>query len=192
MKTRRIHLSNGCGLVAAALAAFLALAGTAAAQAPALMTINNHNGPAPDVVRAQGLEAQAVALCSEFEGKGTALRIARLYEEAASLRAEDDPKRVDDLYLAAAMYKHAGKLDAALRDVTAAAELALMNGRVVDAAHMFVTAATVAQEARKPETVVQLAHRAEMLCNCPMMDPGTAAGIHQRIAHSGRVLVVRR
>jgi hypothetical protein len=193
MKTRRIHPGRSGKLAAASLAALLVLAGTVAAQTPATLSWNHNSGPTPDVGRAAELELRAEALCSQFTGKKSVLvRIARLFEEAATLRADDDPRRAADHDRAAAMYVHAGKLDAALRNETAAAELHLMNGRVVEAAHRFITAATVAQRAGKHDVVAQLAHRAEMLCNCPMMDPFAAQQIHQRIAHSGRVLVVRR
>jgi hypothetical protein len=193
MKTRPIHPRRGGALAAAAVAALLVLAGTGAAQTPAAVSSNHNYGPAPDVGRAAELELRAEALCSQFTGQNSVLvRIARLYEEAAALRADDDPRRANDHEQAAAMYSYAGKLDAALRNETAAAELYLMNGGVVEAAHRFITAATLAQRAGKHDVVAQLAHRAEMLCNCPMMDPFAAQQIHRRIAHSGRVLVVRR
>jgi hypothetical protein len=192
MKTRRIHPGRG-GALAAAAAALLVLAGTGAAQTPAAISSNHNSGPTPDVGRAAELELRAEALSAQCTLKKSELvRIARLFEEAAALRADDDPRRAEDHHRAAAAYSYAGKLDAALRNQTAAAELHLMNGRVVEAAHHFVTAATVAQRAGKHDVVAQLAHRAEMLCNCPMMDPFAAQQIHQRIAHSGRVLVVRR
>jgi hypothetical protein len=179
--------------MAVALAALLVLAGTGAAQSPAVSTSNHRNGPTPDIGRAAELEMRAETLSAQCTLKKSELaRIARLWEEAATLRADDDPRRAHDHEQAAAVYSHAGKLDAALRNETAAAELHLMNGRVVEAAHHFITAATVAQRAGKLEAMAQLVHRAEMLCNCPMMDPFAAEQIHQRIAYTGRVLVVRR
>jgi len=193
MKTRRIHPGRGGALAAASLAALLVLAGTGAAQNPAAISSNHNSGPTPDVGRAAEMEMRAETLSSQYTGKKSELaRIARLYEEAATLRTDDDPRRAHDHEQAAAVYSHAGKLNAALRNETAAAELHLMNGRVVEAAHHFITAATVAQRAGKYEAMAQLVHRAEMLCNCPMMDSFAAERIHQRIAHSGSVLVVRR
>jgi len=192
MKTRNSHLKTGCGLAAAALAALLGLTGPAIAQTTVGSNLERSKGPTPEVARAQVLEARAEALRLEMTKPGATLQMARLYREAADLRADDDSLRAEDYHRAAIMYQHAGRVDGALKNEVLAAEFSLMNGRVVEAAHRFINAAILAQAKGDYQEEVRLAHRAEMLCNCPMMAPSTAGAIHQRIANSGRVLVVSR
>jgi tetratricopeptide (TPR) repeat protein len=172
--------------------AFLALAAPAGpvfAQTTASFTRADGGGPPVDVARAVALEAQADELCTCLTN---CLKIARLYEEAASLRPQGDPQKAVDHELAGMAYHHLGKLRQAQEHTIAAAEAFLAVGDVVNAAHKFINAATVAQERKRHEEAQKLVQRAECLAKSPLLTLAEADRILSRIQPTGRMVVVRR
>jgi hypothetical protein len=80
----------------------------------------------------------------------------------------------------------------AQRNATAAAEAFLMIGDVLNAAHQFIDAATVAQERKRHEEALRFVQRAECLSQSPLLSLAQAELIRGRIQPTGRVLLVRR
>jgi tetratricopeptide (TPR) repeat protein len=189
MMTRQAHLRAGLVGVAAALSVVFALANDGAAQVSPRAAGTSQDGSTVPIAQAMTLEAQANELCS---CRTNCLRIARLYEEEASLRSEDDPQRAVDYQLAAVAYHHEGKLREAQRNATAAADAFLMIGDVLNAAHQFIDAATVAQERKRHEEALRFVQRAECLSQSPLLSLAQAELIRGRIQPTGRVLLVKR
>jgi hypothetical protein len=187
--TTPMHRPSASRIAAAAVAAFLGLAAAANAQT----TGSQGNGSTADAVnisRAEALEAQAAALFSTFPFQFP--RIARLFEKAAHLRAEDDPLRVHDLLFAGKMYHHGRRLGESRHNLTLAAETAMRYGELVTAAHAFLDAAFVALEQKDVETANRLAKRAECLSRSPLIAAGDVSSIRRRLgAAEGPMYVVR-
>jgi len=189
MESRHPQTHRSPFVVAAALLALFVPAGAVSAQVTSSFARADGGGPRVDVARAVALEAQASELCVCFDN---CLQIARLFEEAASLRPEGDPQRALDHELAGRMYHHLGKLRQAQELTVAAAEAYLAMGDVVNAAHQFINAATVAQERKRHEEAAKLVQRAECLTRSPLLTRAEAELIRERIQPTGRILVVRR
>jgi hypothetical protein len=174
--TTSLHHSRAGRVGAAALAILLGVATAANAQT------NGSNGKTINIPRAEALEAQAMALFSSTSfGK-----IGRLYDQAARLRPDDDPKRVHDLRSSGHMYQRAHKLSASLRNLTQAAETALQYGDLVTAAHVFVDAAWVAREQKDMEAANRLVQKAECLSRSPLISLADARGIRTRLGKADR------
>jgi hypothetical protein len=176
--TTSLHHSRAGAIGATALAILLGVASAANAQT------NGSNGTTTNIPRAEALEAQAVALYPAISldyGK-----VARLYDQAARLRPDDDPRRVYDLRLSGHMYQRAHKLSASLRNLTLAAETALQYGDPVTAAHAFVDAAWVAVEQRDIEEANRLAQKAECLTRSPLISLADARALRARIGKADR------
>ncbi len=97
-----------------------------------------------------------------------------------------------DHELAGMAYHHLGKLRQAQEHTVAAAEAFLAVGDVVNAAHKFINAATVAQERERHEESQRLVHRAECLAKSPLLTLAEADQIRERIQPTGRMVVVGR
>jgi tetratricopeptide (TPR) repeat protein len=182
--TTTLHHSLAGRAGAAALAVLLGAATAANAQT------NGSNGNTINIPRAEALEAQAVALypaASLDYGK-----VARLYDQAARLRPDDDPARVYDLRVSAIMYQRAHKLSASLRNLTLAAETALQYGDVVMAANTFVDAAWVAREQQDIEAAIRLFQKAECLSRSPLMSLADARALRSRLGKDDRPVWVKQ
>jgi tetratricopeptide (TPR) repeat protein len=180
METTRPRPRIGHSIITG-LAALLVLATTTTGQAVLTSVPDIRGGSSLDVVRAEALEAQAGALFLE----NRPLAIARLFEQAAALRAEDDPERANSYRVAGVMYQRAGRLPAAVRNLTTAAEAYLANGDIVQAHQQFILAAMAAQEQQQPETVERLVRQAECLLNSPLLSPAEAEQLRMRIVRTG-------
>jgi tetratricopeptide (TPR) repeat protein len=188
--TALTHRSRASRIAAAALAAMLGLAATAEAQTATRNNATDNGGVvAANVVRAEALEAQAAGRLNQMTGYA---RTARLYEQAAMLRPEQDPTRIEDLHMAGHIYFRAGRHEAARRNLASAAETALQFGDLVRAAHAFIDAAHVASQQRDMEAAAGYAKRAGCLSNSPLISVAEAAAIRRRLgANTGAVYVVR-
>jgi tetratricopeptide (TPR) repeat protein len=169
--TTSLHHSRAGRIGAAALAILLGVATAANAQT------NGSNGNTTNIPRAEALEAQAVAL---YPGLNHA-RVAKLYEQAARLRPDDDPRRVYDLRFAGHMYQRVHKLSASRRNLTLAAETALQYGDLVTAAHAFVDAAWVALEQQDIQAAIRLVQKAECLSHSPLISLVDARALRARL-----------
>ncbi len=98
--------------------------------------------------------------------------MADLFAQAAQIRTADDPRGVDDLILAAAAYRWAGKQSPARATYIAAGERALGLGDVVRAADAFLSAALIANEQKDLAAAWQLKGRAERLAQSPLLTDG--------------------
>jgi hypothetical protein len=183
-----MHCSR-CGPIAAAiLATLLGLAG--AAEAQTLARANPSDASiAVRTARAETLEAQARARYDQLNGTA---RTAWLFERAAALRSETDPVRTTNLHSAGRLYLHAGRAEAARRNLLDAAEAALQFGDIANAAHFFVDAAWAAAKLGDAEAVVRYARRAECLAHSPLITVVDAAGIRARVSGSAPAVYVVR
>jgi hypothetical protein len=93
--------------------------------------------------------------------------LAATLEEAAALRAADDPRALQDLMFAAGARWSAGKVAAAQRTFVAAGERALSLGYVYTAAHAFLLGAVAANQANDGRAALELKNRAELLAGSP-------------------------
>ncbi len=158
MSVRSLKLSA----LATVVAASLLVAGDAAAQTIATMG-------APSVSPAIALESQAGPL---IDVRNRWKEMADLFVQAAQIRTADDPRGVDDLVLAAAGYRWAGKRSPARTTYVAAAERALALGDIVRAADAFTCAAVIAYEQKDLATAWELKGRAERLAQSPLLTEG--------------------
>ncbi len=158
MSIRTLKLSA----LAAVVAATILLPRTSAAQA-----IRSKSAPAPSPALA--LESQARPMM-DLPKKWA--QMADLYAQAAQVRTADDPRGVDDLVLAAAGYRWAGKRTPARATYVAAAERALGLGDVVRAADAFLCAAVIANEQKDLPAAWELKARAERLAQSPLLTDG--------------------
>jgi hypothetical protein len=189
METPHPHPPPGLVLMAIAFLALAAPAGPVSAQATASFTRVDGKGPPVDVARAAALEAQADELSTSLTN---CLKTAWLYEKAAALRPLGDPQRAVNHEVAGMAYHHLGKLRQAQEHTIAAAEAFLAVGDVVNAAHRFINAATVAQERKRHKEAHRLVHRAECLATSPLLTLAEADRILSRIQPTGRIVVVGR
>jgi hypothetical protein len=109
-------------------------------------------------------------------------KAARLFGDAAELRADGDVAAIEEHTLAGILSHCAGALMTAQIHLQKAAEVALRSGRVVESAHLFVEAAFIAQERGDPKAL-RLFSSARHLAGSPHLtprrirrDPGALAG----------------
>ncbi len=158
MSVRTLKLSA----LAAVVAATLLLPRTGAAQA-----IRDKSAPAPSP--AVALEAQARPMMDEPKKWA---EMADLFAQAAQIRSADDPRAVDDLIIAAAAYRWAGKRTPARETYVSAGERALALGDVVRAADAFLCGAVIANEQKDTPAAWELKGRAERLAQSPLLTEG--------------------
>ncbi len=148
-----------------------AFTGEATAVIPTLPTFSPERGTSAaarpdDVARALELEARAWAMRDQMNRYPTA---ARLYREAADLRPDHDPQKVENLRQASRMSYYSNRPDQASRDAEAAARAALRRGDVVTAADAFVDAAWLAARAGKAAQFEHLVEEATLLAGSPLL-----------------------
>lgn len=151
------------------------------------------HGGAAQVMRARSGPQPSPAL--ELETKAQAWlnvpsqwsRMARLLEQAAQIRAADDPRAVDDLVLAAAAHWWTGNGRDALGTYVAAGERALSLGDVVGAAHAFLAGAVIANEQKQGTTALDLKARAERLAHSPLLSLAERQNILGQFAATTRL-----
>ncbi len=148
--------------LAAVVAATILLPRTGGAQA-----ICSKSAPAPSPALA--LEARARPMMDQPKKWA---EFAGLMAEAAQIRTLEDPRGVDDLIMAAAAYRWAGKRTAARTNYVAAGERALALGDVVRAADSFLCAAVIANEQKDLAAAWELKGRAERLAQSPLLTEG--------------------
>ncbi len=123
------------------------------------------------------LERQAQALFPVPKKYGEA---AKLYVRAAELRLPGDPQRVTDLMMASRLKYYDGD-GRAWTLMERAAEEAIAAGDVIGAAHAFVDASFLAQEAGENAVVLDLVERAELLTHSPLLETEQREAILARI-----------
>jgi tetratricopeptide (TPR) repeat protein len=175
MNARQLPSFRLAGAAALALATLLLLPAGVGGQAAA--PASTPTTPAANA-RAAALEARAFALFSQPRQWSLA---AEQFEAAARQRSADDPRRVFDLMVAGRIYHAAGQLRPARRHLAAAAEGALQNGDILQAAGLFLDAAQVAEEQGDRAATRELARRAECLANSPLLTVAEAGAIRGRI-----------
>ncbi len=134
----------------------------------------------PDVVRADELHKKADALVATLQRRHWS-EVAKLLERAASLRPTEDPLAVSEQFMAGQLFHFNGSLGRAQANFEGAAEQALANGRVADAADAYVTAAIVAKARGQGQQAMELGRKAELLARSPHLTPPECNGILERI-----------
>jgi hypothetical protein len=149
----------------------------ATAGLPAAATAQYRLPTIVSTVKADSLHDAAVQVATSGRWRDA----ARLYRRSAEFRAAEDPLGFQCLTDAAALAYAAGDRSAARRDMTRAAEHALVRGDLKAAALAYLDAAWIAQEQKKPRQVWELGHRAEILAESPLLSESDRGAILQRI-----------
>lgn len=131
-----------------------------------------------DNERALALEAQAEHYLEEAS---RADRAADLYQRAAELRSDADPRKVENLQMAARLSFHAGEGRRAMEMQAAAALLATRQGDVIQASHAWLDAAWVAAEVGEPQRAKEYMVEARLLATSPLLAESDRNAIRARI-----------
>ena len=130
-------------------------------------------------VKADSLHEAAVTLARTTHRYGEA---ARMHRYSAKLRSADDPLGFRCLTEAAALAYAGHDRSAARVNMVDAAGQALARGDLRAAALAYLDAAWIAQEQKNSRQVWELAHRAEMLADSPLLGASDRAAILRRIS----------
>jgi tetratricopeptide (TPR) repeat protein len=162
----------------AALAALVVVAAATPAAAVQAAAPGHEAVDRPSPARAEQLSAQAQQLLSEPRQWR---RAARMLEQSAQLRPASDEQAYVVLVQAARIRMAVGDLTTAREDLKKAATHALDRGAVLDAAHALLDAAAVAVEEKQAEEAAQLAGRATLLAQSPLISEAQRVSILRRI-----------
>lgn len=102
--------------------------------------------------------------------------------DAARAAAQDDPMRVEDLWMAGVLSARMGRLDESVRHLEGAATAALEFGDPARAAQAYVLAAGVAAELGHRKSVDHLVLHARMLRNSGLLGAAECDCLDQRMA----------
>jgi hypothetical protein len=130
--------------------------------------------------RADLLDARA----AEYEQSGRLRhfgKAARLREQAASLRAPEDPAAFTSLRMAANLRYGRGEYATARELMERAGEQALARGDVYNAAAAYVDVASLAAETRDPERVRTFVAKSTLLMRSPLLSPSQQGALQMRI-----------
>lgn len=133
-----------------------------------------------DVVKAEELHKKADALVATHERRHWG-EVAKLLERAAALRPTNDPLAVSEQFVAGQLFHYNGSLSRAQANLEGAAQQALANGRVADAADAYVSAAIVAKARGEQQQAMELGRKAELLAHSPHLTQAEGNGILERI-----------
>ena len=164
-------------ILISASGAVLALSG-AATVLPAQQTLEPVHVTASSTARADRLHEKAMSLPTEFRYAGKA---AKLHEQSAGLRSEDDPQAVGCLRSAAFLRYYSGNRRAGGDLMERAANRAASIGDVARAADSYIDAAYISQELRDPDHARELARRAQLLSASPLLTDVQRAALRARI-----------
>ncbi len=114
-------------------------------------------------------------------------KAARLLEEAAGLRPVESPKAIQELSLSAEMLYNLGQASRAQENLSRAAEQALGNGRVLEAAQLYLKAAYVADSRMHAIEAKAYIQSAERLAGSPHLSQDECDCITERIARASTV-----
>ncbi|TVP45126.1 MAG: hypothetical protein EA350_09980 [Gemmatimonadales bacterium] len=172
-------------VLASALPLALLLGAPLAPAEAATLSVSDHSSalaspsPGSSPERAAELEARAREMMALVDRQKDA---ARLFREAADLREDGDPLKVESLRNASRSNFYAGRTNRALSDAAEAARLALRQGDVVAAAHVHVDAAWIALELGDNSTAAQHAEDARMLAASPLLTRAQRMDLMIRLA----------
>jgi len=166
-----------------ALAATLPLFGNASAQI-------SPGEPAPvsepkidqNIEEAQELEARAWALRDLVDQRPKA---ATLYREAAALRPDHDPMKVQNLRQASRMHYYGGRADRAAHDAAEAARAALRQGDVMEAAEAYMDAAWLSGRIGDATRTAEYLEEARLLKSSPLLARAQRERILRRLDGAG-------
>ena len=147
---------------------------------PAAATAQYHLPALVSAARADSLHDAAVALVAAHRWRDA----AGLHRRSAALRGAEDPLGFRCLNEAAALAYATGDRSRARSDLAAAAGQALARGDLRAAALAYLDAAWIAQEQSNPRQVWELAHRAELLADSPLLGAADRAAILRRISRA--------
>jgi hypothetical protein len=142
-----------------------------------------------DPARADQLDREASAL---YGNPDQWKKASSLHEEAAELRAPEDPRLLIDLEIAASLAAHVSDFDRAERLMSELADAAAAVGDVERAAHSYLTAALMAvktDDGRHAQTWVE---KARLLSFSPLLSDEAAGGIRSRLLEAGASRVASR
>jgi hypothetical protein len=132
--------------------------------------------------KADKLDAQARVI--EEHDWSQLKKAATLREEAAAIRAVDDPAASVSLYWAARDRYYSGNPQAARALMEQAAERALSMGDVLNAATAFTEAAYISADLKDGDRMRTLASKARLLANSPMLNEDQRYQLRTRLAKS--------
>jgi len=136
-------------------------------------------------VRADSLSARAAAYEAAYASRKSLRRAAGLREQAAALRAPDDPNGFTDLEMAAAVRYEVRQRARAADLMQQAAEQAAARGDVLHAADAYLVAAIITQELRQGQRTLELARKGSLLLTSPLLTEAQRSALRMRIAQRG-------
>lgn len=151
---------------------------SASAQQAAPPDITSIDGTTDADRAAAELHDRALALHADIRAFP---RAARLHLRSAELRDASDPKAVESLSLAAALFWHSGRLSDASAAAEAAAQRALSIGDVFTAANRNVDRAVIAVQLGEPYAARAALRRAHLLSLSPHLTGAQKTHIRNRI-----------
>ena len=110
---------------------------------------------------------------------------ARLREQAAALRGDDDVQKASSLYWAARDHYYTANTQTARDLMAQSAHLALDVGDVIAAANAFTDAAFISADLHDVASTKLYATKARMLANSPMLTSEQRGDLIQRLAFGG-------
>ncbi len=165
---RPIHATHALSLVAL----MLLLPGALTAQ------VDGQPDAGTDAARTAHRRANALLATSQIARWPAA---ARLLEQAADARAPQDATAIDERVTAAELFHFTGSLERAQSNLDSAAEQALTEGRVFQAAMLLLKAANVAKERGQFEAAKGFARSAQWLARSPQLTPAEYAEIRDGV-----------
>jgi hypothetical protein len=134
------------------------------------------------VQKAEKLDAEALSY--EQNDWSQLKKAARLREEAANLRAENDPAGTVSLYWAARDRYYSGDAKTARVLMEQAADRALAMGDVMNAVTAYTEAAYICADIKDGERMRTLATKARLLANSPLLTAEQRFQLRNRLAKS--------
>lgn len=160
-----------------ALATALALPSAARAQQPLT--------PVQVTVEATGRADALDARAEAYEAANRHLgRAASLREQAAQLRAPEDPRGFRSLWRAAHLRYYGGQPRAAVGLMERAADQAVARGDVANAATAYIDAAYIATELRDPMRVREFLTKGTLLMHSPLLSAPEREALRGRVAET--------
>ena len=119
-------------------------------------------------------------------------KVARLHEQSAELRGEDDARGFECLQVAAHIRHGAGDFRRAADNMERAAQLAAARGDVMNAAVSYIDAAYIAVDLKQGARVREFTRAARLLTESPLITAAQRVQLLSRIQSNAAVAMLSR
>lgn len=144
----------------------------------------------PTMGTAQTLVSSPIVTANELHERAAALyetparwrEAAHILRQECELRSVDDPQAFGCFDMSAKLFFYVGDLTDARGMMAKAAEQALANGDVVQAANAYVNTAFIAQKQGNSSKLAAFRRKAELLASSPLLTAGQSSAIVDRLS----------